>query len=306
MKPKDYYQILGVAETAGAEEIKKTFRKLAKQCHPDAHPGNRQAEEKFKEVSEAYDVLSDPKKREQYDAMRRYGFGGPGFDARAGGSGSFRPGQGETFTFDGFDLFGGIEGLFGRLFNQEGGEPEFSFRGRGRRREPDAEISIPFELSVTGGRQRIPLEHQGRDGRPVDLSVRIPAGIEDGESIRLRGAAAGPGSRGAGDLVIRVRVEPHRFFRRRGNDVLCEVPLTARQAAEGATIQVRAVDGRRVKLKIPAGSETGAVFRIPRMGLHAADRRGDQLVTIRVNAGGTENRNGGPSRSSGTKTHTQP
>jgi DnaJ-class molecular chaperone len=306
MKPKDYYQILGVAETAGAEEIKKTFRKLAKQYHPDANPGNRQAEEKFKELSEAYEVLSDPKKREQYDGMRKYGFGGPGFDGRYGDSGSFRPrpGQGESFTFEGFDLFGGLEGLFGRFFNQGGDGPEFSSAGRGRRREPAAEIRIPFELAATGGHQRIRLEHEGSDGRPVTLSVRIPAGIADGESIRLKGAAAGR-NRGPGDLVIRVRIEPHRFFSRKGNDVLCEVPLTARQASEGATIRVRAIDGRRVNLKIPAGSESGEVFRIPRMGLHTAGQRGDQLVTIRVSAGGARSRDGGRSRASGpAETHT--
>jgi DnaJ-class molecular chaperone len=303
MKPKDYYKILGVAETAPAEEIKKTFRKLAKQCHPDANPGNRQAEEKFKEVSEAYDVLSDPKKREQYDAMRKYGFGGPGFDPRAGGSGYARPGrgQGETFTFDGFDLFGGLEGLFGRIFSADGGGGEFSFGGRQRRREPDAEIRIPFELAASGGTQRLRLERGEPGGAPVTLSVRIPAGIEDGESIRLRGAAGGR-TRSAGDLVIRVRVEPHRFFSRKGNDVLCEVPLTARQASEGATIRVRSVDGRRVNLKIPAGSESGAVFRIPGMGLHATGRRGDQLVTIRVGPRGAEGRDGGRTRPSGAGT----
>src|SRR5512137_1627024 len=135
MKPKDYYQVLGVAETAGAEEIKKTFRKLAKQHHPDANPGNRQAEERFKEVSEAYDVLSDPKKRGQYDTMRKYGYGGPGFDGWTGGGGRRAPGQGrgDTFTFEGFDLFGGLDGLFGQFFGRNGGGPEFSFAGRGRK-----------------------------------------------------------------------------------------------------------------------------------------------------------------------------
>jgi molecular chaperone DnaJ len=301
MKPKDYYHILGVPETAGAEEIKKVFRRLAKLCHPDAHPGDKKAEERFKEVSEAYDVLSDPKKREQYDTLRKYGAGGPGFEGWTGGSGSRRPGQGrgDTFTFEGFDLFGGLEGLFGRFFSQDGEGADSPFMGRGRGRGPDAEIRIPFELAAAGGTQPIRLE--GHGPRPVTLSVRIPAGIEDGESIRLKGAAGG-GSRGSGDLVIRVRVEPHRFFRRRGSDVLCEVPLTGRQAAKGATIRVRTVDGRRVNLKIPAGSSSGDMFRIPGMGLQAAGRRGDQLVTIRVS--GAESREGNRTRPSGTKAHT--
>ncbi|MDM7925309.1 MAG: DnaJ C-terminal domain-containing protein [bacterium] len=300
MNPKDYYKILGVSETASAEEIKRAFRRIAKESHPDAHPGDKKAEERFKEVSEAYDVLSDPKKRGQYDTMRKYGYGGPGFDGWTGGGGR-RPsgqGRGDTFTFEGFDLFGGLEGLFGQFFGRNGGGPEFSFAGRGRKRGPDAEIRIPFELAVSGGTQPIRLE--GPESGPVTLSVRIPAGIEDGESIRLRGAAGGgPGS---GDLVIRVRVEPHRFFKRRGNDVLCEVPLTVRQAAEGATLRVRTVDGRRVNLKIPAGSSSGDVFRIPGMGLHAAGRRGDQLVTLRV--AGAESRDGNRTRPSGAKAHT--
>lgn len=300
MNPKDFYHILGVSESAPAEEIKKAFRRIAKECHPDAHPGDKKAEERFKELSEAYDVLSDPKKREQYDTMRKYGTGGPGFDGWARGTGSRRPGQGrgDTFTFEGFDFFGGLEGLFGQIFSQNGSRPDFSSPGRGRKRGPDAEIRIPFELAVSGGTQPIRLE--GRESGPVTLSVRIPAGIEDGESIRLRGAAGGgPGS---GDLLIRVRVEPHRFFRRSGNDVLCEVPLTGRQATEGATIRVRTVDGRRVNLKIPAGSSSGDMFRIPGMGLHAAGRRGDQLVTLRVS--GSDSKDGSRTRPSGTKAHT--
>ncbi len=300
MNPKDYYKILGVSETAPAEEIKKAFRRIAKECHPDAHPGDKKAEERFKELSEAYDVLSDPKKRGQYDTMRKYGTGGPGFDGWARGTGSRRPGQGrgDTFTFEGFDFFGGLEGLFGQFFSQNGSRPDFTSSGRGRKRGPDAEIRIPFELAVSGGTQPIRLE--GRESGPVTLSVRIPAGIEDGESIRLRDAAGGgPGS---GDLVIRVRVEPHRFFRRSGNDVLCEVPLTGRQASDGATVRVRTVDGRRVNLKIPAGSSSGDRFRIPGMGLHTAGRRGDQLVTLRVS--GSQSKGGSRTRPSGTKAHT--
>jgi DnaJ-class molecular chaperone len=284
MKPKNYYDILGVAEGAGIDEIKKAYRRLAKQCHPDANQGNRQAEDRFKDVSEAYDILSDPKKRQQYDTLRKYG-GGPGGPSGTGADfrdfdfRGFRPprGEGRSFTFeggDGFRFFGGFGDLFSKLFDFEGET------GEGRTSEAATEIRIPFELAATGGRTTIRLAGAGE---PVTLSVAIPAGIEDGGRIRLKGQ--GPPSRlsGAkGDLILTVRVEPHRFFKRKGQDVLCEVPLSPPQAAKGASIKIKTLKGGKAVLRIPPGTVDGAVFRLRNMGIEQNGRRGNQMVTVRV------------------------
>jgi molecular chaperone DnaJ len=349
MKAKEYYNILGVGESAGIDEIKKAYRKLAKQCHPDANPGNKQAEEKFKEISEAYEILSDPKKRQQYDQARKFGFGGPG--GRGFDPGNFnrgtdpRAGRGGTFTFDGFGDFGGIGDLFAQFFDFSDERESSSSRGRGSR-EAHAEIRIPFELAATGGKTSVSVVKdkdchecggsgakpgtrpsscpkcggrgsvfigqgafgvsrpcsacmgtgkiisqpcilcggQGRIHGPVTYSIRIPAGIADGGRIRLKGQGQ-PDTKGrsAGDLILTVRVEPHRFFRRDGNAVLCDVPLTLKQAALGSSVKINTVQGKKVMLKIPAGTTNGTILRIPKMGIENDGRRGDQFVTVRVN-----------------------
>jgi molecular chaperone DnaJ len=350
VKAKEYYNVLGVGESAGIDEIKKAYRRLAKQCHPDANPGNKQAEERFKQVSEAYEVLSDPKKRKQYDQARKFGFGGPGgggmggpgFDFRNfdfGGSGP-QTERGGSFTFEGF---GGLGDLFAQFFNF--GEETDSPRSRGRKsKDAHAEIRIPFELAAAGGKTNVAvvkdracpecggsgakpgtqpstcrqcggkgsvligqgafgvsrpcsacmgtgkiISHpcgrcggQGRIHGPVTYSIRIPAGIEDGGQIRLKGQGQpDPGGRGAGDLILSVRVEPHRFFRREGNSVHCDLPLTLKQAVLGSSVRINTVQGKKVLLKIPAGTRSGTVLRIPRMGIEKEGRRGDQFVTVR-------------------------
>jgi molecular chaperone DnaJ len=351
MKAKDYYKTLGVADGAGIDEIKKIYRKLAKQYHPDANPGNKQAEDKFKEVAEAYEVLSDPKKRQQYDQMRKYGFGspggpGPGFDFRNfdfGGSGS-RTGRGRTVTFEGFDGFGGIGDLFAQFFDM-GDENSSQFSGSRKSGDAHVEIRIPFDLAVEGGKTNVSVTRDktcsacggsgakpgskastcpkcGGRGRvtigqgafgvsrpcptcmgsgktiatsctrcggsgqvqgPVTYSVRIPVGIEDGEMIRLKGqGTADSRGRKAGDLILTVRVEPHRFFKCKGGNVHCDVPLTLKQAALGSSVRIKTVQGKKVLLKIPAGTQDGTMLRIPKMGIEKNGRLGDQYVTVRV------------------------
>lgn len=349
MKAKEYYNILGVGESAAIDEIKKAYRKLAKQYHPDANPGNKQAEERFKEISEAYEVLSDPKKRQQYDQARKFGFGGPGghgFDFRNFDGGTDpRSGRGGSSPFEGFGGFGGIGDLFAQFFDF-GDEKESPFsRGRGAR-EAHAEIRIPFELAAKGGKTTVsvikdrncsecggtgakpgtqpssctkcggrgsvfvgqgafgvsrpcsacmgtgriiskPCVRCGGQGRihgPVTYSIRIPAGVADGCQIRLKGQGQ-PDSKGraAGDLILTVRVEPHRFFRREGNIVHCDVPLTLKQAVLGSSVRINTVQGKKVVLKIPAGTRNGTMLRIPKMGIEQDGRRGDQFVTVRVN-----------------------
>jgi molecular chaperone DnaJ len=352
LKAKEYYKILGVGENAGIDDLKKAYRKLAKQYHPDANPGNKQAEEKFKEISEAYEVLGDPKKRQQYDQMRKLGFGGaggpgPGFDFRNfdfGGTGP-QSGRGGSTTFEGFNLFGGLGDLFAQFFDrgEESGSP---FSGGGRSLDVQAEIRIPFELSIAGGKTNLTMvrdkscpvcggtgakpgskvsactrcggrgtvtigqgafgvnrpcptcmgsgrviakpcghcEGRGQIEGPVTYAVNIPAGIEDGEQIRLKGLGqSGSQGRPAGNLLITVRVEPHRFFGRRGNDIHCEIPLNLSQAVLGSRIKVNTVGGKKILLTIPTDTLSGTTFRIPKMGIEKNGRKGDQFITVRVN-----------------------
>jgi len=333
-KTADYYQILGVGEKAGAEEIKKAYRRLAKKYHPDANPNNPSAAERFKGISEAHAVLSDPEKRKQYDLMRKYGAFAPrGTGGTAGGPRA----QGTDFDFTkGFEGFGGLGDLFSSIF------------GRGRHAEAPEPIeisaSVPFRVAALGGRIPVTIsvteacpvcggsgaapgasvnvcpECQGRGEvafgqgafavkRPcpacrargripsepckrcggmgeirVDrrLMVDVPAGIETGHKLRVRGQ----GQRGAdgtvGDITVTLTVEPDRFLTREGQDIVCEVPINLAQAMLGTRVRVRTVDGRRVVLRVPPGTQPGRRFRIRGQGIERNGKRGDQLVQITV------------------------
>jgi molecular chaperone DnaJ len=340
---KDFYQVLGVPDTASQNVIKKAYRRLAKQYHPDANPNNAQAAERFKEVSEAHSVLSDPDKRKQYDAMRRYGaFAGAG----AGGAGARRGGAGPGgFSGGGFSTenldFGDLGGL-GDIFS--------SIFGRGRREERGGDtletvVEIPFRVAMLGGKISVTLPVtepcptcQGSGGAPGAtfttcpecngrgtisfgqggfavnrpcprcrgrgripsqpcptcsgggevrterrVQITVPPGTEEGTRLRLRGQGA-PGRPGepAGDLLVSFQVQPDRFFRREGLDLISEVPINVAQAVLGTRIRVRTIDGKKVVLRIPPGTQPGRRFRIKGLGVEKNGRRGDQLVQVDV------------------------
>lgn len=253
---KDFYSVLGVKENAPAEEIKRAYKKLARQHHPDRNPGDRSAEEKMKDASEAYDVLSDPRKREEYDQMRR--LSRQGFAGGGPGTGWQANVRFEDIPFDLGDLFGGMFG---------------GARTGGRARRPadvEAVARISLEDAING--VTIPVR-LGSD----EVNVRVPAGIADGARIRARGRG-GDG----GDLFVRIDVEPHAVFGRAGNDLTVTVPVSFPDAALGSTIEAPTLDGH-VRLKVPAGTSSGTTLRARGKGApKPGGGHGDLLVTITV------------------------
>lgn len=267
MAEKDHYKVLGVSKTASQDEIKKAYRKLAKDLHPDKNAGDKKIEERFKEVSAAYDTLGDPKRRAEYDEMQRLGATG-GF--RPGpGAGGF-PGGGFQGNFDA-SQFGDINDLLGGLFGGGG--------RRGPRRGGDYEtsVSISFEDSMRG--VTLPLRLDAGT-----TQARIPAGVKNGQRIRLKGkGAAGEPGAPAGDLYITVSVTPHAVFDRDGNNLTVTVPVKFEEAVNGADIEVPVFDGNPVTIRIPAGTKSGAKFRARGKGVHAAAGSvGDLIVTVDI------------------------
>ena len=339
MASKDFYQLLGVSEKATPEEIKKAYRRLAKQYHPDANPNNAQAAEMFKQISEAHGVLSDADKRKKYDMMRRLG----AFDPMArrpasqGAGGRGGPGAGETFDFGDFGSMG-LGDIFSSIF------------GRGRKDEPkgetvEATLEIPFRTAALGGKVPISLsmndtcatcggngaapgatlsqcpECNGRGtisfgqggfavNRPCPMCrgrgkvpsekcptcggagetraekrvmITVPPATETGLKIRLKGQGErGGGGKPPGDLLVTFQVQPDSFFRRDGLDLICDVTINLAQAAFGTRLRVKTLDGQKVLLKIPPGTQPGRKFRIKGQGIAKGERRGDMLVTAQV------------------------
>ncbi|MGY1638638.1 molecular chaperone DnaJ [Geodermatophilus sp. SYSU D00742] len=357
---KDYYAALGVAQDADAAAIKRAYRQLARDLHPDKNPGNAEAEARFKEVSEAYDVLSDTKRRAEYDEARRL-FGAGGAGARAGFPGGFPGGGGAGQPFDLGDLFGGAGGagraggagglgdLFGGLFGGSAGTGSARARsqaasGPARGQDVETEATLSFEEAVLGVTVPLRMQSPGTcptchgsgakpgtsphtcpvcqgagvtsrsqgafafsepcrncrgTGQVVDdpcptcagngvttqtrtITVRIPAGVKDGQRIRLAGKGA-PGRRGgpAGDLYVVVHVSEHELFGRKGNDLTLTVPVTYAEAALGTTLTVPTLDGN-VSLKVPAGTASGQTLRVRGRGVPGKGRAGDLLVTVEV------------------------
>jgi len=260
---KDFYKILGVAKDATEADIKKTYRKLARQFHPDSNPGDAKAEAKFKEISEAFSVLSDKEQRKEYDAVRAMG-GGARFTAGGQGAG------------------GGFEDVFSNLFGGGGrGFPGgfgggFDF-GPTAGVDLTARTSIDFIDSIKGA--TIKLSLQGVE----PLNVKIPAGVQDGQRIKLRGKGRpSPNGGPSGDLIVTVRVKPHPVFSRDGANLRVTVPVTFTEAALGANILVPTLGGEPVKLKIHPGIPNGRVLRIQGRGVDSGNTRGDLLATIEV------------------------
>jgi molecular chaperone DnaJ len=338
---KDYYKTLGVSATADAKEITKAYRKLARELHPDANPGNAKAEEKFKEVSGAYDVLGDDTKRKEYDEVRRLGPMGSPYGGAAGGSGNYN----FNFGTDGSgDMFGG---LFNRPRRGGAGGGGAGGRGVGPQRGEDLSTRLTLEFadaahgltttlhltsdaqcstcngagsapgtqpklcSVCNGRgvtddnqgffsfsspcvvcqgKGVVIEKPcptcrgiGIERRAREVAVRIPAGVSDNMTIRLKGRG-GPGRNGgpAGDLLVECHVTPHRLFTRDGLNLMLRVPITYPEAVAGADIEVPTLDGQTVKLRLRSGTQPGSKHRVKGKGIATAKATGDLIVSVDV------------------------
>ncbi len=338
MAKRDYYEVLGVPKGASGDEIKKAYRKLAVKYHPDKNQGNKEAEEKFKEATEAYEVLSDDQKRQAYDQ-----FGFAGVEGMGGG-------HDYSHVYHDFeDIFGDFGGIFDSFFGggkRRGGGSRGSSRNRGS--DLRYNLNIPFKDAVFGTKVQIsysrhvscsscggsgaesgggrkvcptcggsgqvrrssgffsiasPCPTCGGDGFVIDnpcrvchgtgvvqknqkIKVTIPPGIESGKRINIPGQGdAGPNGGPAGDLYVYINVEPHKYFERDGADIYCVIPISFTQAALGAEIQVETIDEKKVKLKVPPGTQNGKILRLKGEGipyLHNADRRGDMYIKLRV------------------------
>ncbi len=274
----DPYTTLGVARTATEAEIKKAYRKLAKELHPDKNKGNPKASDRFSAVTNAYDLLTDKDKRARFDRGEIDGDGNPaapfGFGGGGGNPGGFRPGPGGGgFQADGPDLSDIFENMF-----SSGGRGGFA-GGFGRPREKGGNIlyklDVAFVDAVTSKPQRITLG----DGKTIDL--KLPAGLESGAQMRLTGKGQ-PGPGGNGDGIVTLTVLPHRFFERAGDDVRLDLPISLSEAVLGASVRVPTPEGA-VMLTVPKGSTSGKVLRLRGRGFHRKDgTRGDQLVTLMV------------------------
>lgn len=315
---KDFYSILGVSKDVDAKELKKTYRKLARQHHPDNNPGDAAAEQKFKDIGEAYAVLSDPEQRKQYDAVRAMG-GGARFTAGAGGPGGAGGGFEDVFA----QMFGGaggaqnvrfgaggqgaggidLEDLLGAFggaggFQQQGGGQGFpggfpggaqgfpgggGFSGRGggmpRGQDVEASTTLDFRSAATGDTVTLSKPDGGR------ITTRIPAGVKDGQRIRLRGKGMPPPVQGGedGDMYLKVSVTAHPVFGRDGDrNLTVDLPVTFAEAALGATVQVPTLDGSTVKVKVAPGTPSGRVLRVKGRGIETKKGTGDLLAKVQI------------------------
>ena len=286
---KDFYKVLGVSKDISDADLKKAYRKLARKYHPDSNQGDAAAEAKFKEISEAYSVLSDKGQREEYDQIRAMGSGSARFQAPgSGGAGGFedvfsrfgqsRGGSYQQADFDDlFSMFGQQSGGFGSgRFGQSTG----GFRGYGgpqRGADVTARTTLDFQTAVKG--ETISLA--GEDGKP--FKVKIPPGVSDGQKIRLRGRGRpSPDGGEPGDIVVQVTVRPHPVFTRDGLNLRVTVPVTFTEAALGATIEVPTLGGDPVKLRVAPGTPSGRVLRVKGRGVPSSKGTGDLLAEVQV------------------------
>ncbi|HEY9638782.1 MAG TPA: J domain-containing protein [Coleofasciculaceae cyanobacterium] len=298
---RDYYEILGVSAETTNDEIKKAFRRLARQYHPDMNPGDKAAEEKFKDIGEAYEVLSDPNRRSQYDQLTRF-LKKKGFNKKPPKASTFRTsgdrngtGRSSTQEVD-FSQFGDFNSFIDQLMGRRAAKaaataPErpgvridspdayrpgttknfYTVNPRPTPKDIEARLTLPLERAYEGGRERIRLE----DGRA--LEVDLPTGMVTGQRVRLIGQGIG-----GGNLYLKITVAPHPFFKLEGLDIFCQVPVTPSEAVLGGPIEVPTLDGR-VKMNVPSGVRSGQRLRLARKGYPNEDGvRGDQLVEIQI------------------------
>ena len=291
---RDYYEILGVPREATNEEIKQVFRRLARQYHPDLNPGNKQAEEKFKDVGEAYEVLSDPSKRAQYDQFSKF-WKQRGFQKQTTPKAKTwdnRPNSGRIGSEEvDFSQFADFNSFVDQVLGRRGESREVAntpstrdvFNGprttktsyiansRASRRNVEARLTLPLEKAYLGGLERIRLE----DGR--SLEVEMPPAMFTGQTVRLREQGVG-----GGDLFLKITVSPHSFFKVEGSDIYCQLPITPSEAVLGVPVEVPTLDGL-VKMNIPSGVRSGQRLRLANKGYPDDNgRRGDQLVEIQL------------------------
>lgn len=275
---KDFYKTLGVSKDVSEAELKKVYRKLSRQYHPDTNPGDAKAEAKFKEISEAYAVLSDKQQRAEYDQIRAMGggarfTGGSGFPGGAGGfGGAGFPGGGA----------GGFEDVFANLFGGggfSGGAGGFGgFGGPQRGNDLTTSKTIDFIDSVKGATVKLHLH-----GNADPITLKVPAGIQDGQKLKVRGKGQpSPNGGEAGDLVVTIGVKAHPVFSRDGNNLRVTVPVTFAEAVLGATIQVPTLGGEPVKLKVAPGTPSGRVLRVKGRGVVTSKGEGDLLATVDI------------------------
>lgn len=265
---RDPYAVLGVGRDASEDEIKKAYRRLAKKLHPDMNPGNRAREQQFKEITAAYDLLSDPIKRARYDRGEIDGAGaerGPSFHEQT--SRAYRRAtESGSFSFD--EIIAEFLGRGKR--NAAGGHEEE------RLGDTSQTLRLPFVEAALGGRRRVTLP----GGRTVEITV--PAGIDSGQTLRLKGQGRrGPRSVPPGDIYLEIEVEPHPFFERKEHDIHVELPVTLTEAVLGATVKVPTIHGA-VAVKVPRGSNSGSTLRLKGKGIAAGGKSGDQYVKLRV------------------------
>lgn len=287
----DPYAILGVARNASEKDIKSAYRKLAKELHPDRNTDNPKAAERFSEVTNAYDLLSDAGKRAQFDRGEIDGDGNPAnpFAGMGGGGGYGGGGGGNPFGgggAEGIDLSDLFDGLFGGGGSRGGGRAGGGFGG-GARRPPakGANVSYRLKVSLTDAATRAPQRITLSDGKTIDL--KLPAGVEDGTQMRLAGKGE-PGSGGPGDAIVTIAIDSHPWFKRDGDNLRLDLPVTLDEAVNGAKVKVPTADGA-VMLTIAPGSSSGKVLRLKGKGMSKKDgTNGDQLVTLEIELPGDD------------------
>lgn len=310
MAHKDFYNVLGLNDNASQNDIKKVYRELAKKYHPDANPDNVESEKKFKEISEAYDVLKDPEKRKKYDQLRRYGYS-PGNDEWfTAYQHKVYERRNDTWPFDNSGVSSNNNFSFSEIlkeiFGLENFEKHYSTINQqpNVKKTPTASILISLSEAVLGTTRFLKISAKNKCnncmgtgiqyGRVCSdcngigkskvfkkIKIKIPAGIDDGHKLRLSGLPLNSNDNGSlSDLIVTVDIKPHKFFSRHGNDIYCQVPLDSNLLKNGAKIRVSTISGKKINVNIPPGTTKGALIRIPKLGISTNGTIGDQILKI--------------------------